>query len=427
MKGLNFSKIASLEGWCSFDKANKLYQLVIENKPKVIVEIGVFGGKSLFSQALALQENNFGTIYGIDPWSKEASIENLKDPAAMKWWSELDYDFIFNGCQKFIDENDLHSFVNLCKARSDEFIKQVDFEIDILHIDGNHEEQSSCSDVELYLPKVKNGGYIWFDDAAWFQTQKAKVMMEKEYNCVLIDKAQSDDKNNFCALYKKLGKASIPKAFCLTLKETPKRKEYADAHFKNHNLEVDFFEGIHGKKFGLSSNIPYTDDVPNWSPDDGTPHFISQGHVGCILSHYILWKVLSYLPYNEYLILEDDVVLCDNFKEKLIHYKSQLPEDWQYAFIGHCCLCSEEGRFHVSENIIQTTEPPMCTHAYMIKKSALPILIETNSLAWSHIDIQIKKRSLPKLKYYVMVPPLADQISINNPIDVSFKSLTQNG
>jgi len=94
VKGLNFSKIASLEGWCSFDKANKLYQLVIENKPKVIVEIGVFGGKSLFSQALALQENNFGKIYGIDPWSKEASIENLKDPIDIKWWSELDYDFI---------------------------------------------------------------------------------------------------------------------------------------------------------------------------------------------------------------------------------------------------------------------------------------------------------------------------------------------
>ena len=62
----------------------------------------------------------------------------------------------------------------------------------------------------------------------------------------------------------------------------------------------------------------------------------------------------------------------------------------------------------------------------MIKKSALPVLIETNSLAWSHIDIQIKKRSLPKLKYYVMIPPLADQISINNPADISFKSLTKN-
>ena len=217
----------------------------------------------------------------------------------------------------------------------------------------------------------------------------------------------------------------LPKIFCLTLKDTPKRQEYAESHFKNHDLEVDFFEGIHGKKFGLFTKIPYTDDVPNWSPDDGTPHFISQGHIGCILSHYTLWKAMQYMPFGEYIIFEDDVVLCDNFKEKLIHYKSQLPEDWQYAFIGHCCLCPEEGRFHVSENIIQTIEPPMCTHAYMIKKSALPILIETNSLAWSHIDIQIKKRSLPKLKYYVMIPPLADQISINNPTDTLFKSLTQ--
>lgn len=217
----------------------------------------------------------------------------------------------------------------------------------------------------------------------------------------------------------------LPKIFCLTLKDTPKRREYAEHHFKKQNLEVEFFEGIHGKKFGLSTKIPYLDDTPDWNTDCGTPCFITQGHVGCILSHYMLWKTMQYLPFGEYIIFEDDVVLCENFKEKLIYYKSQLPEDWEYVFIGHCCLCNEEGRFHINENIIKTAEPPMCTHAYMIKKSALPTLIETNSVAWSSIDIQIKKRSLTKLKYYVMMPPLADQMSVNNTTDIIFKSITK--
>jgi len=217
----------------------------------------------------------------------------------------------------------------------------------------------------------------------------------------------------------------LPKIFCLTLKDTPKRKEYAEKHFKENGLDVEFFEGINGKKFGLNTHIPYIDDQPNWIPDHGPVHFISSGHIGCILSHYILWKILTYLPYEEIIIFEDDVILCENFKEKLLQYKANLPNDWQYVFIGHCCLPSKEYIFNVNDNIITTSHPPMCTHAYMIKKSSLITLIETNSLAWSHIDIQIQKRSLKLLKHYVFIPPLAEQISINNPIDKNFFSLTQ--
>ncbi len=218
--------------------------------------------------------------------------------------------------------------------------------------------------------------------------------------------------------------SNLPKIFCLTLKDTPKRKEYAENHFKQHSLDVEFFEGINGRKFGLETKIPYMDDQPNWTPDDGPMHFISSGHIGCILSHYMLWKTLSYLPYEEIVIFEDDVILCDTFKEKLIDYKSRLPEDWQYVFIGNCCLPPEDYQIKISDNIITTTHPPMCTHAYMIKKSAIPVLIETNSLAWSHIDIQIQKRSLKKLKHYVFNPVLVTQKSIIGQDPEIFKSLT---
>jgi len=216
----------------------------------------------------------------------------------------------------------------------------------------------------------------------------------------------------------------LPKIICLTLKETPDRTIYAKKHFEQHNLDVTFFEGIHAKKFGLTTLLPYMDDQPNWKPDDGPPFFISQGQIGCVLSHHILWKALSYFPENEFLILEDDVVLCENFKEKLLDYKSRLPDDWQYVFVGNCCCPDISNRQKHAENIYTTTYPPMCTHAYMIKKESIPILIDTNSVVWSHIDIQIQKRTLipNKLKYYIMLPVLADQLSINP--SANFKSIT---
>ena len=200
---------------------------------------------------------------------------------------------------------------------------------------------------------------------------------------------------------------SMPKIFCLTLKDTPKRKEYAERHFKENNLDVELFEGINGAKFGLKTIIPFKDDDPN-----GPDWFITAGRIGCLLSHYMLWQTLWHLPYEEFIIFEDDVVLCENFQERFLQMKLQLPNDWQYVFIGHCCLPSEEYQIKISENVITNIHAPMCTHAYMIKKSSIPILLETNHQAWAAVDIQIQKRSLKILKHYVFLPSLADQFSL---------------
>jgi GR25 family glycosyltransferase involved in LPS biosynthesis len=222
---------------------------------------------------------------------------------------------------------------------------------------------------------------------------------------------------------------SIPKIFCLTLKRTPLRKEYAQNHFISHGIDnVTFFDGIDGDRFGLRTVIPYKDDNPT-----GPDYFIKQGRIGCILSHYMLWTTLSYLPYDEIIIFEDDAVLCDGFIGKFLEYKQNLPYNWEYVFIGHCCLPPPSMQFPIAKNIITCSHPPMCTHAYMIKKSAIPMLLDTNAQAWAAVDIQIQKRSLKYLKHYVFLPPLVDQISTLkqlNPLDTTidpqdiFKSLT---
>ena len=219
----------------------------------------------------------------------------------------------------------------------------------------------------------------------------------------------------------------LPKIFCLTLKDTPKRREYAEYHFKQHGLDVSFFEGINGKKFGLKTTIPYKDDNP-----DGDDYFIKQGRIGCLLSHYMLWQTLWHLHHEEILILEDDAFLCENFHERFLEFKKQLPDDWQYVFVGHCCLPPEDYQLKVTNNIITTTHAPMCTHAYMIKKSSIPILLDTNHSAWAAVDIQIQKKTLKILKHYVFMPPLVEQVSLlkqRNPDkydfdDTTFDSLT---
>lgn len=219
----------------------------------------------------------------------------------------------------------------------------------------------------------------------------------------------------------------LPKIFCITLKDYINRKSYAEEHFKKHKLDVTFHEGINGKNFGLKTVIPYMDDIffknPNWKPGDSPMCFISQGQLGCLLSHYMLWNILNYLSYDEYIIFEDDVILCENFIEKFLDYKSRLPKDWQYVFLGRSCLDNLTIKQH-DQNVITTKFPPLGTFAYMIKKEIIPLLIETNNVAWTAIDIQIQKRSLmaKNIKYYIFEPPLITEISGNQPDHPFIKS-----
>jgi len=210
---------------------------------------------------------------------------------------------------------------------------------------------------------------------------------------------------------------TVPRTFCVTLRETPKRKEEAIKYFEQVGLKAEIFDGIHGESFGIKSTIP------NYDILQGREYFITQGAVGCILSHLTLWNILLHQPEDEFLIVEDDIKLCDDFYEKFAKFKLELPEDWQIAYVGYILSYGEDikNATQVSDNVVICA--PMCTHAYMVKKSALKTLIETNQLAWSPLDIQIGSRSLPKLKYYTSKNSLISQRSVLNIKDETWYSL----
>ena len=363
---------------------------------------------------------------------KNIKINNINKIEAYNYFISCDNEqkkFTQDDKWRFNNEND-SLLIGKCIKLDDMIDKITDDSL--IKIDAEGEEIKILKGAEKILKNKNPNLIIELHDFCKDDHNEIKKLIDfNKYEILKINRKENklkkfnetDDLKTINWLFLRK-KQNFIKTFCLTLKDTVERKKYAQEHFLENGLDVQFFEGINGKKFGLETKIPYMDDRPNWIPDDGPMYFISSGNIGCILSHLMLWKTLSYLPYEEILIFEDDVVLCDNFKQKFLDYKNQLPEDWQYVFVGHCCLPSEEYQIKISENIITTTHPPMCTHAYMIKKSAIPILIETNSLAWSNIDIQIQKRTLKHLSFYIFNSPLAEQKSINCNSDKIFKSLT---
>lgn len=201
---INYDIVKNIEGWCSHDKMTKMSSLILATKPTHVVEIGLFYGKSLICQALSLRKNRKGKIYGIDSWNTVDCIEYMTEENAINWWSSLDLDQIYSKCLENIQDLKLEPFVHIYKGRSNDCINYIDFEIDILHIDGNHEELSSCQDVLNYVPKIKHGGFLWYNDANWVQSKQAIDLIENKFEMKLIDKAQSEDPNNFCNLYMRI-------------------------------------------------------------------------------------------------------------------------------------------------------------------------------------------------------------------------------
>lgn len=191
--------LPNFHGWCTKEKAISFIDLVLEVKPEVCVEIGVFGGRSLFPVASALKFLGNGIVVGIDPWSKDEVIpyfDQVKDQAHVIWWSKINFEQIYYSCLNMLSQHQLEDYVVILRTTS-ELASYAIGSIDILYIDGNHNETISNRDVQLYLPKVRSGGYIWLNDSLWRDLQSSVDLLFESCDFVkLIDGGN-------CILFKK--------------------------------------------------------------------------------------------------------------------------------------------------------------------------------------------------------------------------------
>lgn len=194
--------------------------------------------------------------------------------------------------------------------------------------------------------------------------------------------------------------------FCITLPESPQRREAAHKHFEEKGLrDVTFFDGIHAEKFGLATEHTYDRDNP------GTNFRMGYKCTGIWLSHYMLWGALNLLWDSHFHCFEDDVLIPDNWKERLDQALRDVPEDFDGLYTGSCC-CKGQQMKHVKGDIYEVPMP-LCTHAILWSKKALPVLLETNRKCYGPIDIQITLHSIPMMKgkVYTVLPRIFEQFN----------------
>lgn len=204
------------------------------------------------------------------------------------------------------------------------------------------------------------------------------------------------------------------RTFVISLKETPARTEYILEQCKLQNINAELFTAINGERLGLTTVLP------NKLEHVDREVKLTNGNIGCLLSHLMLWKLLLYLPQNEFLILENDCIFCNGFEGLFDKLYDKLPLDWEMVYVGWIRYGHDVVKSVIAEGI--SVRIPSATHAYMVKKIALPKLIDSIYPITSPLDLQLIDRILPQLKYYVFDPSLVNQKTYLNFSDAQWLS-----
>jgi len=104
---------------------------------------------------------------------------------------------------------------------------------------------------------------------------------------------------------------------------------------------------------------------------------INDGEISVALHHIECFKKIVENDYEYALILEDDVILSDNFMNTLNNYISQLPDIWDMLFIGDGC------NMHIKNRLINNPHSNIylnnftrCLDSYLITKRCASIILE---------------------------------------------------
>lgn len=181
---------------------------------------------------------------------------------------------------------------------------------------------------------------------------------------------------------------------------------------QSKNLKLVRFSAINGKFVNEKKLIKDKILVKN--------HKLLKGQLGCALSHYFLLKKLYKSSNKISIILEDDIIIPNNFKYRLNNILNNLPNKWDIIWLGGCNI---KGKLINNMYIKPTTFKGtynLCMHAYLVNNKSIPKILKYLIPIYRPIDSQLRV-SFNKLNIYYVYPNLIFQnknlISVRRKLD----------
>ena len=137
----------------------------------------------------------------IFPWGMEIDVYDMNGDylglidGKTFTWARVDMKGIYDQFIQMENEWDIWSFCLPIRSPSSIAVNQVN-NIDFLHLDGDYTAIGSLQDVQLYLPKVKSGGYVLLSNL--FTMVKGKQPKLKSFltlfdSCEIVAEIERDN------------------------------------------------------------------------------------------------------------------------------------------------------------------------------------------------------------------------------------------
>jgi len=131
-----------------------------------------------------------------------------------------------------------------------------------------------------------------------------------------------------------------------------------------HYYFISAFDGNYMTNFSIHANI---------SIGYGAGRAFQKAELGIIMTQLAAIKFAQMMDFDEVIILEDDVILCEDWYKRLDILKEKLSENWEHVYLsGH----SDYVKFNVYEEPTIISSPKMVgAFSYMINKTAYSKII----------------------------------------------------
>lgn len=174
----------TIDGWCSPAKARWLTDMIVARRAVSIVEIGVYGGKSLIPMALAARSCGAAAVIGVEPWSAAVAISEPTNEANDEWWAKLDFAAVktrfFANAVRY-DVAAAITIMEMDSAAAFGILQPKGRQFDLVHIDGAHSPERALADARSWSTLVKPGGVLVFDDIGWPSVARARAFLTENF------------------------------------------------------------------------------------------------------------------------------------------------------------------------------------------------------------------------------------------------------
>lgn len=262
--------------------------LVMDQKLKSFVEIGVYRGRSLFPVAYSIHRNG-GQSIGVDPYSLSDAKENDVTPelrdSINHFLEQLDFDDLYKNVLAYKESCGFGQSISLSRETSQQFFQKAKVrktKFDIAHIDGNHDTEFVKLDFENCVDSLVDGGFIVFDDIDWpsvrqvYDAAKSKyptVFETTEFGILLKEEKSLGRDNKVAKLAKKLD--GVYQVGFDMYSSSNAEKPTVAVGILTYN-QRDYIEECLNSVFGQFGEFTLKVYISDDCSDDGTSEFIEE-------------------------------------------------------------------------------------------------------------------------------------------------------